>query len=598
MATEPALTGSGRILQNVKVPMRDGVRLEATVHLPREAAPCPAVLVRTAYNRMWGGLDDFLARGMAVVLQDVRGRYGSEGRWVPFVNETRDGVDTLNWIAAQPWCNGRIAMFGDSYLAATQLAVAGAHHPNLVALNPRHMCVDMWQHAYYFDGVFSLALTWSWLVFEVSSRSSNAVHLPLFRLERLLRELPLLRLDVKSGFPPVPAYRQYTSRWRYGKFWRDRSFRPHLARADVPLLLTAGWYDYYAGEAFEAYRILLEHAKDPLLARRHRVLVGPWTHGMPGATSLGQLDFGPASLAENDSTLRWLDCMLHGRGAETFQPAPIRLFVMGANAWRDEQEWPLARTRWTKFYLHSRGGAARLPSDGTLSTEAPGRETPDSYTYDPEDPAPTLGGNHSVGPYNPGLYEMARPGPFDQRPLERRDDVLTYTTPVLDEDVEVTGPVRLRLFASSSARDTDFTAKLCDVYPDGRSMNIAEGVLRARFRERRWEAPRLMKPGTVYEFPIDLQATSNVFRRGHHIRLDIGSSNFPLWDRNLNTGNDPATDTEMRRARQTIHHDAAHPSHLILPVIPAKREERARPFSGKRASQSPLTHGQTPPLWT
>jgi putative CocE/NonD family hydrolase len=259
--------------------------------------------------------------------------------------------------------------------------------------------------------------------------------------------------------------------------------------------------------------------------------------------------------------------MLKGDSASDYQAAPIRIFVMGENVWRDEHEWPLKRTAWTKFFLHSSGQANTAAGDGRLSTQAPTNEPADTYAYDPADPVLTRGGNHSVGPYNPGLYELSLPGPYDQKIAESRDDVLVYTTQPLDRDTEVTGPIWVHLFAKTDARDTDFVARLCDVYEDGRSINITEGVIRGRFWRRQWDTTELLEPGRVYEFRIELQPTANVFKRGHRIRLQVTSSNFPLWDRNLNTGEDPATGTRMRVANQTILHDAAHPSHAVLPLI-------------------------------
>ncbi len=547
-------------MRNVPVTMRDGVRLATSVYLPEAEGAYPTVLVRTAYNRVPMPGVGFAQRGLAYVVQDVRGRYASGGEWYPFVNEPADGEDTLDWLVAQPWCNGRVGMFGDSYLAGTQFYAALSGHPALVALNPRFMTGDGWKRAYYCDGAFSLGLTWSWLCFECSGRTSEAALLPLFDVAALLRALPLVELDVASGAGVVPWYRDYVVHNRYGDFWRTLNVREDFAKVQTAMLLTGGWYDYYAGETFRNFLALRGQAPSPELRDSHRVLIGPWTHGISGATTLGEVDFGPAALEENDSTQRWLECLLQGGSPAQFQAAPVRIFVMGLNRWRDEWEWPLARTRYEDRYLRQ---------DGRLSTEPPGEEPPDEYDYDPANPVPTHGGNHSIGPYNPGLYELALPGPFDQREIEQRPDVVTYTSEVLREDTEVTGPVTVTLYASSSAPDTDFVARLGDVYPDGRSMNLTEGIIRARFRGGIWGAPRLMEPGRVYEFTIDLDVTSHVFLAGHRMRLAVTSSNFPLWDRNLNTGGDPATDTSWQVARQTIQHSGRYPSRVRLPVVPS-----------------------------
>ncbi len=571
-----------RMMKDVKVPMRDGVCLSTNVFLPPGEGPFPAVLVRTAYNKHGIGPQGWLGRGLALVVQDCRGRYDSEGSWYPFVNEGRDGADTLAWVGTQPWCNGRVGMFGDSYLAATQFAAAAEGSPYLKALNPRFMAGDCWKRAYYCDGAFSLGLTWSWLCFECSARTSSAALLPLCGdVAGLLRSLPLRTLDERSGCPGgAPAYRDFLRHSRYDAFWEQFDFRARLDRVSAPVLLTGGWYDYYAAETFRNYERLRQSATTPELRDGHRVLVGPWTHGISGSTRLGQLDFGPAALAENDATARWLEGLLKGRSPADCQRAPIRLFVMGANVWRDEEEWPLRRAREVRWYLHADRPANSLAGKGFLSPAPPGDEPPDRYTYDPEDPVPTLGGNHSIGPYNPGLYELALPGPFDQRPVERRDDVLVYTSAPLAADLEVTGPVSVTLWAASSAPDTDFVARLVDVYPDGRAINITEGILRARFRESVRGEPRLLEPGQALPFTIDLQATSNVFRQGHRLRVDITSSSFPLWDRNLNTGAEPGEGVAGRPADQTILHDAGHPSCIVLPVVPQGAAGRAGTRAG------------------
>lgn len=548
-----------RILRHVSVPMRDGIALATTVYLPLAEGAYPTVLVRTAYNRVPMQGVGFAQRGLAFAVQDVRGRYGSDGEWYPFVHEAADGEDTLNWLVEQPWCNGRVGMFGDSYLAGTQFYAALSGHPALVALNPRFMAGDCWKRAYYCDGAFSLGLTWSWLCFECSGRTSEAALMPLYDVAGLLRSLPVAELDVASGAGVVPWYRDYVTHNRYDDLWRGTNVREDFGRVRAPMLLIGGWYDYYAGETCRNFAALRAQAPTPELRDSYRLLLGPWTHGISGATALGELDFGPAALEENGATERWLDCLLHGGSPADAQAAPARLFVMGVNQWRDEAEWPLARTRYEDWHLRE---------GGRLGRELPGDEAPDEYAYDPADPAQTHGGNHSIGPYNPGLYELAPPGPFDQRQVEARPDVLTYTSEALAADLEVTGPVTVVLYAASSAPDTDFVARLTDVHPDGRSINLTEGVLRTRFREGVWGAPRPMEPGTVYEFVLDLDVTSNVFLAGHRIRLAVTSSNWPLWDRNLNTGLDPATDTTWRVAQQTIHHSRRYPSRVRLPVIP------------------------------
>jgi uncharacterized protein len=547
-----------RFIRNVGVQMRDGVTLATSVYLPKQDGTYPVVLVRTAYNRL-GLYDSFYPEhGIVFVVQDARGRYDSDGEHYPFVSEAADGRDTLEWIHEQPWCDGKVGMFGDSYLAATQFAAAQDSAELLHVLNPRFMAGDCWKRAYYCDGAFSLALTWSWLCFECSARTSDAAWMPYFDVASVLRTLPISDMDQATGLGEVPAYRDYVSRTGYDDGWKALNIREYADRFTMPVFLIGGWYDNYAAETIKNYLSIRENAPTPEIRDSHRMLIGPWSHGITGKSTLGELDFGIDAMVENDATQRWLDCMLHDGNAADFQEAPIRIFVMGANVWRDEYEWPPAGTRYVNYYLHS---------GGVLAIESPGTEPTDGYTYDPADPVPTRGGNHSIGPYNPGLYEILQPGPMDQRSVEERDDVHVYTSDILDEDTEVTGEVTVTLFAASSARDTDFVARLTDVYPDGRSICITEGVIRARWRESVWEEPKLMEPHVVYEFTIDLQVTSNVFMKGHRIRLDVTSSNFPLWDRNLNTGGDPGTGTEMVPAHQVIHHDATHPSHVKLPTI-------------------------------
>lgn len=546
-----------KVMRNLKVKMRDGIELATNVFLPDGQSSFPIVLVRTAYNRNFVFVNDFLSKGIGVVAQDCRGRYESDGNFYPFVNEEKDGYDTLEWIARQPWCNGKIGMFGASYLAATQFyaAISGTKH--LCALNPQFMTGDCWKQAYFSNGAFSLGLTWSWLCFETNSRISQAQTMPAFNVAQLLKTLPLIDLDVKSGSGKVKSYRDFVSNNQYCGFWKNFSLDGHYHRFQMPVLLIGGWYDYYPGEMLRVFNELKKHSESKQTAESHRIIIGPWTHGISRETILGEVDFGKNSLKENDATVRWLDCTLKGKDIMKFQKSPIRIFVMGKNVWQDEYEWPPARIKYEKWYIHS---------GNRLDRKVPVDENPDSFVYDPENPVPVIGGNHSIGTYNPGLYEIAKPGPYDQRILESRRDVLFYTSNILKKDIEIIGPITFVLFASSSAKDTDFVVKLADVYPDGKSMNISEGIIRARFRNDVWGEPVLMKPGKTYEFHIEMMPSAYLFKKGHRIKVYITSSNFPLWDRNLNTGNDPATDTSCIIAHQTVFHDSHRPSHITLPV--------------------------------
>ena len=331
----------------------------------------------------------------------------------------------------------------------------------------------------------------------------------------------------------------------------------------APVLHVGSWYDAFQYDTLAMYTAMRDHAATPKARQGQRLLMGPWAHllpySVPTSRGTGDIDFGAEAKIELHAIqLRWFDQLLKGLSTGILEEPPVRLFVMGENRWRDESEWPLKRTNYTKVFLHSRGSANSSNGDGSLSLVAPSSdETADNYIYDPANPVPTRGGT-SLG---------LPPGVFDQREIEQRTDVLVYTGEPLADPLEITGPVSMKLFAASSAPDTDFMAKLIDVRPDGYAHNLAEGVVRARFRES-LSTPSLITPGKTYEYSIDMWATSHVFQRGHRVRLEITSSNFPRYDRNPNTGNDFGVDRELRAAQQTIFHTQASASHLVLPVIP------------------------------
>ncbi|HEX2055939.1 MAG TPA: CocE/NonD family hydrolase [Nitrospiraceae bacterium] len=552
------------IEEDAMVPMRDGVRLYTKIWRPLRPGRYPVVFSR-GYNHTGPAFaEPFTKTGYVYVGQATRGHGLSEGeRGVAdrFFQDGADGYDALTWIARQPWSDGQIAMYGKSYWAATQWLASLEQHPNLKAIIPQVMSADIWQCVYWCNGALSLGLTASGRAYEKSSWDSIRQLGP----DRYFRHLPLINLDeVADGARTKGArelWKAYVSHSTFDPYWQAISLRADgkdgkYQKITIPVFLMGGWYDYYAGAAFTSFQRL----KEVGATREIRLVINPSDHLN---RIVGDRDFGPdAPKDEITLAVRWLDYLLKGIDNGVPDEPPIRIFVMGINRWRGEHEWPLARTQFTKYYFHAADGS----KTGLLDRRTPHGEPPSVYTYDPDDPVPTIGGNHSFIDGN--LAGILRAGAYDQRPNENRPDVLVWSTPPLETDLEVTGPVRLTLYAASSAPDTDFTAKLIDVYPDGTAYNLTEGIIRARFRRSVWDAPELLTPGRIYEFGLDLQPTSNVFRAGHRIRVHLTSSNFPLWDRNPNTGHRQGMDGERHIARQTVYHDAAHPSHILLPVIP------------------------------
>lgn len=554
-------------LNDQAVPMRDGVRLSADIYLPDEGdGPWPVLLARTPYdnNLLWDVGCFWAQNGYVYVAQDVRGRYDSDGAFVPWDNETNDGHDTIEWIGQQPWCDGNVGMTGGSYLGQVQWQAAIAQHPLLKAICPRVMGINLWDSPHYQGGAFGLGVNavWGWRTMARTTQKIDKFDWPA-----ILRTLPLRLMDKVTG-KQHPAFSTWLDHEAYDDYWRATAVDEHFAQYTIPVLQVCGWFDLYAGGMMANFVGLRAHAGNALARDNQQIIMGPWTHPQagsiypPGTTNAGDRDFGLVSLLDTkEIELAWFDHWLKGidNGAE--QAAPVKIFVMGADTWRDEQEWPLARTEWTPYYLHSGGSANTLHGDGSLSPTPPTDEAVDSYNYDPLNPAPTSGGCNCCNP------EIIPWGVFDQRPVEVRSDVLVYTTPPLEHDLEVTGPVVMHLFASTDGPDTDFTAKLVDVYPDGKAWNVCDGIIRGRYRNGRGPA-ELLTPGEIYEFAIDCWVTSNLFKAGHRIRVEISSSNFPRFDRNLNTGNPIADDDQPRIAHNRIYHDADHPSHILLPVIP------------------------------
>jgi len=550
-----------RIKLDLQVPMRDGTNLYAMAHFPAQGERFPVLLILSPYStqhpRYLGWADRWVRAGYAIVQVDCRGRFESEGVWRPYVDEAQDGYDTQQWVGAQAWCDGTIGMFGQSYPGFTQILPAPYRSPYVKALVPVAHQEDCYGHLRY-NGVLQLQNSVNFL--HLGKRmmlSALNQHLGLIDMN-VYRRLPLLTAIDDLG--ERPFYRELIRHNNFDEFWASFSMKGKYSEVETPAYFITGWYDNLCDETIKVYTQWKREARTPEARQTTRLLVGPWTHStIATSTPFGDVEFGPtATMDMAGEQLRWYDRRLRSIDNGIDAEPPVRIFVMGANIWRSENEWPLARTQYTPFYLHGNGRANSLFGDGTLSATAPANEPVDTFTYDPNEPVPTQGGQSMF---------IENTGPKDRRAIERRDDVLVYTSAPLDADLEVTGPVALTLCAESSATDTDFTATLVDVYPSGLAIHLCEGIVRARFRES-YTAPTLIEPGRVYEYTFSLWETSNLFKAGHRIRLEVSSSNFPRFDRNLNTGHTPGLDAEMQTAQQTIYHDSSHASRLILPVIP------------------------------
>lgn len=577
--------------RNVPLLMRDGVVLRADIFRPEIDAPIPAIVSRTPYNKSYPRMHDFTIdafraaeTGFAVVFQDTRGRYESEGEFYPFVHESQDGYDTIEWVAEQRWCNGAVGMTGGSYLGATQWLAAIAQPPHLKAIFPTITTSEYYEGWTYQGGAFQLGFILLWTLAnlapdtarrlaQVGKTDPEEMTRLLLATDRMneqychlpLSTHPMLRESITANY-----YFDWLNHSTNDTYWQAIAIKLHYAKVQVPAYNVGGWYDLFIGGTLDNFVGMQRHGGTERARSGQRLLVGPWGH----AASSGffpEYNFGVlADMEMVDMTglqLRYFGYHLRGEDNGFDQEPSVRIYVMGENRWREEQEWPLARTQYTPWFLHSNGDAAS--SGGSLSPEGPGQEPWDVYLYDPRHSTLTLGGPTFL----PGLHIGANAGPRDQRLVESRPDVLTYTSASLEQSLEVTGPLTVTLYAATSAPDTDFVARLCDVYPDGVSRILAEGIVRARFREGTDQA-RPIEPGQIYEYKIDLIATSNLFQPGHRIRVDVTSSSFPRFDRNPNTGNPLGQDgpEDLQPALQTIFHDSERPSHILLPIIPRKND--------------------------
>ncbi len=540
---------------NVRIPMRDGITLAAAVYLPgNKPGPFPVILNRSPYGGTSGlQYTGQCSNGYAVVWVDCRGRFLSEGKCEPWQNEVNDGYDTLEWLAKQEWCDGNVCMQGGSYPGSTQLAAAASGHKVLKAIAPSAIS-DTIYDTYYTNGVLELSFMPSWHI----GMGTRAFPTPP-NWGKLRQEFPVATLAERAGVKdeawddivnnPDPA----------APFWQKQKWSNYAKNMHTPALIQTSYFDLLGRRGPEIYMDLMKNPDTPESFKKHSWLrIGPWGHGVN--VKEGEYSFGADSLVTEKEENDFLFSLTQGKTPELDNaPGRIIYFTMGENKWHYTNEWPLKDTVDTPFYFGSKGNANTLKGDGFLSrVELP--ETPaDQYTYDPMDPVPTCGGRM-----------VGSGGQKNQSEVEMRKDVLVYTSPALAEDLTVTGIVKARLFVSSSAPDTDFTVKLVDVQADGRPMNICDTIYRMRYRKG-YTKVEMMKAGEVYEVEFDVDFTSYMFKKGHCVRVEISSSNFPHYERNLNTEKMPAKETEPAIANQTVYHGGAKPSCIILPVVKAKK---------------------------
>jgi uncharacterized protein len=566
------------IEKNLMIPMRDGVLLATDLYRQADNGAAPVLVMRLPYDKERSVSPDllmFVQAGYCVVIQDTRGRFASQGDFHANFQEINDGADCYAWVAQQPWCDGRIGTMGPSYVGQVQWLAAPYMPEAVKALAVLIAPVDHYADIAYRGGVLNLGSMLFWCTMmaigEQGRRLAAGGATPqdlqnqaaaLGKLAQLYEELPLATMAHLQGV--APHFFQWLAHPAYDDFWHAIDAR-QFAQIDKPVLHIGGWYDIFLNGTLQGFMGMRSQAPSAEVRNRQKLIIGPWSHGTNWTASYHEQEYGMHASGEAVGLTRlqlcWFDRWVKGIDNGIDQEPPVRIFVMGINQWRDERDWPLPDTRYTPYYLHSGGHANTLHGDGTLSAAAPTNEAADTFVYNPHDPVPSIGGAN-LTPFASSI------GPRDQRSVELREDVLVFSTPVLTHNLEVTGPVTAHFYVSSSARDTDITCKLVDVHPDGRAMLLTDGILRLRYRHS-FSQPTLLQPDEIVPITIDLWSTANVFLAGHQVRIEVSSSCFPKFARNSNTGGDVATESrdQYQSAINRLYHDAAHPSHLLLPII-------------------------------
>ena len=577
------------------IPMRDNIRLSTDLYVPKnKEGKLPVILIRTPYNKnVFRNKEKkhiahfFSSQGYIVAVQDCRGKFESEGIYSPPAgNEANDGYDTVDWLTKQDWSNGKVGTFGCSYPGETQMVQAPLMHPGLAAMIPQaaggvigaaNGRYNYW--AGFKGGVLDHAASISWYfraahkysykpppgltdteILNIREFFNPAVtKLPDIDLEQLNWYLPLIDVMNEAGAPPNDWVDLITKDFG-DSWWHDvMGFYNGNEKFNTPAIHMSSWYDFSVEETLFASNYFRENAVSKSATENQFVIIAPTGHcdfdGADENTQVGELYIGDARFDYLGTYLKWFDYWLKAQENSVTDMPKVQYYTMGKNQWQSADAWPLPETKFAKYYLHSNGSANSRYGNGRLSLKLPKNELPDTYIYDPGNPVPTLGGSRSEPP-----------GAFDQATVEIRNDVLVYSTPILKKGIEITGPITLIIYVSSSAKDTDFTAKLVDVYPDGKAYNIQDTIFRSRYRDG-FTKKVWMKEDEVYKIQLNLNAASNYFASGHIIRLQVSSSNFPMYERNLNTGGNNYDETEWIVAENTIHHSKEYPSHIILPII-------------------------------
>ena len=542
---------------DVMVPMRDGVRLATDVVRPKGDARVPVILLRTPYRKNLGGAA-VIARGYAFVAQDVRGRYKSEGEHRPFLDDLNDAYDTIAWLAKQPWCNGKVGMTGGSYVGFTQLAAALTNPPALQCILPTVPPSDFDHGTIFFGGALRMELAQGWLMGQ--ARSSQRMMRKQVPAEELQRWRP--HLDFRAWCRHVPLrdagpialggpgyermWRDVVGNWEKADAWKEASAIPRAEAIKVPVLVQAGYFDIFAQENIDLVLALRERGGSEAARKHSHLIIGPWVHGI--GRPAGEVNFPSARAALQGLSEKWFARWLKGEANDVDDWPAVYAYVMGQDRWLALDTWPPPQSKPTKVYL----------SKGRLSLQPPaGAQEPSSFTYDPANPVPTVGGCNLILPK----------GVHDHRKLAERPDVLSFLTDPLEQDLTIAGRLTAHLFVSTTAPDTDITAMLLDVRPDGYRANLADGIVRLRYREGRG-TPKLVKPGEIVAVDIDLWSTAYTFKAGHRVALHVSSSNFPRFDRHFNVAAKPMEWTTPHKAVNTVSHDTTHASYVELPVFP------------------------------